>query len=466
MTISDLKTQSVGIIGFGHEGQAFAQYLTAHNVRPVIYDHTPLANWTASQTQLLTQLGLTAITGEEYLKQALQTAYVIVRSPGVKFSKEQKTTIEKRGIILSSQTKWFFEHCPAKIIGITGTKGKGTTASLLAEMLQQSYRSGAIYLTGNIGKTAPVTFLDKLTKQDLVVFELSSFQLQDLEQSPNMAICLMVTSDHLDYHADETEYHAAKQAIAKYQTQDDILIYNADYPATKQIASLGLAQKFAISKSALKQLGAQIKSDSEQILVRLPNSELEISTQARQLLGSHNLENIAAASLAAALLGVNRSDIQISIQSFTGLPHRLQVVGEFEGVTVINDSISTNPDTAIAAINAIQQPLILLLGGGNKGLNYQNLIEILKNDSHLKAVVLIGETGQLLQSLLKKAGFSGHVIPPSSEFSVAVEQAVKLAVAGDTILLSPAATSFDMFANYAERGDKFIELIKSAYGKK
>lgn len=458
MTLSDLQSKQIGILGFGMEGQAVLEYLTANNLSAKVFDSTQQSQWTEQQLKLIADTKTEVIAGKNYLQAAIEQVDTIFKSPGVLIDEHSLQDIQAKQITLTSQTAWFFEHCPAPIIGITGTKGKGTTSSLIYEILKLDTRSA--YLTGNIGKQAPLSFLDQLTTEDLVVYELSSFQLEFLKQSPHLGVCLMVTNDHFDYHKNQTEYWSAKNAIAEYQTVNDLLIYNADYDGSKQIGQLGQGQKFMISRNLTSTAGALIDVDNNAINLTFNETVVVINTAKRQILGAHNLENIAAASLATALLGVSKETIEEGIAQFSGLPHRLQLVGEYNGVKFVDDSIATNPDTTIAAVNAFTDPVILILGGANKGLDYSEMVQDLKDKEQLKKVVLVGSVGKILYGLFQDANFGKAYSLAHNSFEEAIADAKSSAASGDVVLLSPAATSFDMFHNYAERGDRFTQLIK------
>ncbi|MEK7161151.1 MAG: Mur ligase family protein, partial [Patescibacteria group bacterium] len=284
MEIKDLQNKLVAVLGFGLEGEATTKYLLDHGVSPTLFDQKPWDLWPKDAQEKIKLLGINFIFGPDCFKE-LATFDVAFRSPGVSlynlsmaipssnFAKASSDLRKGEGKLqITSQTKWFFEHCPAKIIGVTGTKGKGTTASLIYEMFSMSLRvhpkqshelkglprlsdafearndKGLVYLTGNIGKVQPLEFLDNLTADDWVVYELSSFQLQDLQQSPHIGVVLMTTSEHLDYHQDESEYVEAKSAIVKYQTTDDVAIINADYKNSGQIGQLGHGKKLFFSR--------------------------------------------------------------------------------------------------------------------------------------------------------------------------------------------------------------------------
>lgn len=454
MSLEELRNQTIGVLGYGQEGQAVAAYLVKHGLQPIVFEQTSFENWATDLQQQAKALNLQIFSGIDYLEQ-LSKCQVVFRSPGIKTQIFREYLAEDAAI--TSQAKFFFENSQAKIIGVTGTKGKGTTSALLFEMLNKQF-PGKVKLTGNIGKEQPFNFLDKLDVDSLVVYELSSFQLQDLQTSPQMGICLMVTEDHLDYHQSLEEYYAAKAAVCKYQNGDDITIYNADYSATVNIGKQGLGQKFIISKSDLGQPGVVISKD-ELTLRNQHGENLQLDISDRILLGDHNRENIAAASLAAWLLGVDLANIKNSISTFSGLPYRLQLTAVKDGISFVNDSISTTPDTALAAIRAFQQPVVSLLGGHDKNIPLDEFILELTKLPNLKAVVTLGTTGEKIKSELLNKGFDRPVYGNFTEFPEAILAAKQAASPGDIVLLSPGFASFGMFKNVYDRGEQFNQLI-------
>lgn len=463
MTIEQLRQLKIGILGFGHEGQAVLKYLFDNHVMATVYDRKPQTEWSTEQQSLLSNTQAKAVTGVKYLTQAIADSKVLFKSPGVLLSPQHKQAITEQQLHLTSQTAWFFEHCPAPVIGVTGTKGKGTTSSLITEMLKNSKQS--VYLTGNIGKQSPFSFLDQLTPNDTVVFELSSFQLENLSQSPHVGVCLMVTTDHLDYHSDQDDYWSAKAPIAKFQTPKDILIYNSDYEGSKSISQLGAGQKLQVTVKDIAEFGAKIDVDNQLISIRTTDNSWLLNTSERKLIGNHNLENIAAAALVATTLKLPEEAITQAVHDFPGLPHRLQFFGEWNGIKFYDDSIATNPDTVIAAVRAFSQPVVLILGGADKGLDYSELTSELNGNQNLKAVVTVGPVGKHLTKMLKQVNFDKTLLGPFKTFAEAVSSACETAATGDAVVLSPAGTSFDMFESYSERGNTFQELVRGGYDK-
>lgn len=455
MHLQDFQSGKIGVLGFGKEGQAVLAYLNKHGFLAAIFDEKPQEEWSDEAKALAVKSGAEIITGENYLD-SIHEYNLLFRSPGVWRRHPQILFAEASGTVITSQTKWFFEHTKATIIGVTGTKGKGTTSSLIYETLKAAGKTA--YLTGNIGKTQPLEFMDNATSGDFVVYELSSFQLQDLTQSPHIGICLMVTSDHLDHHNDIHEYHEAKSAITAFQDKQDIAIFNADYPASKVIGNEGKGKKLIVSAKTQPKNGAIILNNV--ITFIRGNEEIRIDCSDRKLRGAHNLENIAASGLACLELGIDKAIVGQTANDFAGLEHRLQYLGSFDGAGYYNDSISTVPETTIAAVRAFSEPIHLLLGGSDKGLSYDGLVEFLSQQSNIASITLLGETGKKIKSLLDHNSHAFEVTGPFTDFSEAVKEAKSKAKQGDVVLLSPASASFDMFQNYADRGNQFAELVK------
>lgn len=472
MSIKDLHNKRVAVLGFGQEGQAVSRYLSNHNINCVVFDEKPYENWDENIRILIeNQLGITTITGLGYLDK-LTTFDYIFRSPGFWRKHPVLLAAETAAAKITSQTKWFMEHTPAITIGVTGTKGKGTTCSLIYEIIKRAQVSrhssivnAQLYLTGNIGKVQPLDFLDTLHTDDVVVYELSSFQLQDLETSPDYSVCLMVTSDHLNHHQTLHEYHEAKSTIAKYQTKHQSIVYNSDYLAANLIGKQGNGIKYQVTKQALDPMMQGALIDEKQNCITIQGQMLTsmvIDCSQRKLRGNHNLENIAAASLVAAQLGIEANIIEPTVKEFPGLEHRLQFVGTVQSVSYYNDSISTVPDTTIAAIHSFIEPVILIVGGSNKGIPYEHMVNDIIAQSNIKAVAIMGETGIIIDQLLQNKRFSKPIIGhANSSFAEILTAITALAEPGDAVLLSPASASFDMFKNYADRGNQFVAYVNS-----
>ncbi|MBI2622349.1 UDP-N-acetylmuramoyl-L-alanine--D-glutamate ligase, partial [Candidatus Microgenomates bacterium] len=327
------KNKKIAVIGAGVEGLLSAKWLKEHGALITVLDQKD---------------------GKDYLKN-LDKYDLIVRSPGVKLSTIREAFRQGSKVEITSQTKLFFDFCPCPIIGVTGTKGKGTTASLIYEMLKKEGYNA--YLGGNIGQP-PLEFLDKLSTQAIVVLELSSFQLQDLTKSPHIAVFLMTTSEHLDYHEDINEYVSAKRNLLRFQTASDFAILNKDYPASREsdteikgkvfwVSREGIAEGCFVRGKKIIVRGAEVAhknflvphsqtarhANSENFVGSSRTKDIEIIGIKDILLpGAHNLENVRAAVMAAFLAGVSKQNIVSVLKTFKGLEHRLELVREVGGV--------------------------------------------------------------------------------------------------------------------------------------
>lgn len=346
-----------------------------------------------------------------------------------------------------SATNEFFAKCPAKIIGVTGTKGKGTTCTLIAEILKAAGKK--VHLVGNIGVPA-LRELDDIKEEDIVVFELSSFQLWDLEKSPETAVVLMIEPDHMDVHASMEEYVDAKANITIHQTSEDVLVYHPSNKYTGEIASSSKARKVKYMSDE----GADVKNG--QVII---DGKIICKTEEVGLLGEHNLQNICAAVTAAWRYTQDADAIKKAVIQFKGLPHRLEFVRELNGVTYINDSFSSAPGATVAAIKAFKKPVILIAGGYNKGVDYSVLATLASELQNLKKVLLIGDVKNSVAHLFSESGFDSFEVLDSTTFVDIVKRAQSLAVDGDVVLLSPGTSSFDMFKNFYERGEQFKTIV-------
>jgi UDP-N-acetylmuramoylalanine--D-glutamate ligase len=424
-------TMQVAIIGGGIEGQAAARYWIKKSAEVTLHDRDESVEVPA---------GVKAVLGVGYLR-GLNKYDLIVRSPGVKPS-ELKTTAP-----ISSSTREFFKRCPARIIGVTGTKGKGTTSTLIAKLLEESGKR--VWLGGNIGRS-PLDFLDKIKASDLVVLELSSFQLMDLDVSPHIAVCLMVVAEHMDWHGNLREYIAAKGNLFWHQKVGDIAIYHPHNDFSTQIALLSPGTKIPY----LEEPGAQVKDGQIQI-----GEQVICPIDKVGLLGAHNLENICAAVTAANQIVVdNPRAFARAIRDFKGLEHRLEFVETHNNIRYYDDSFSTTPETAIAAIKSFSEPKILILGGADKKSKYSELGKVVAS-GNVRGVILIGAMAQRLELALTEAGYTS-IKTGATSMEEAVALATKSARSGDVILLSPACTSYDMFKNYKDRGEQFKSVVQ------
>jgi len=448
-----VKNKNVAVLGFGIEGKDITKYLLNKRAKVSIYDKKKERELDFSGFD---KKRLNLNCGNDYMSLGLSGFDIIFRSPGVYRYAKEIVEAEKKGTEISSALKLFLETCPAKVIGVTGTKGKGTASTLIYQILKKSGKD--VYLAGNIGKPY-LELLQRLKANSLVVMEVSSFQLIDVNKSPEIAVILNITQDHLDWHKNVKEYVDAKKNIAKYQNTNDSIIINADYKTPKDFEKLTKSNVYYFSKQK-KVKGSYITQGK---IVLNINKEITIGkTSALKLRGEHNWENVTAAVCASYVAGADIDSIKKIVFSFRGLEHRLEEVSGVGGVKFYNDSFSTNSDTTIAAIRSFQEPLTLILGGSDKGLEYDELANMIIKRGNVKAVILIGEILGVFEKALKKANYSGKLlILKKAKIDEIVKTAYKNTVKGGIVLLSPATASFDMFENYKDRGKQFKKAVMS-----
>jgi len=473
MSNLDLKDKKVAILGLGIEGIALLKYLNGRVSNITILDRLSaseiiqnLEEEKAGAESLIEKYKI--VSGEKYLDD-LSDFDVIFRSPGISINHPKLQKAKGNGAVISSQIKLFFDLCPAMIIGVTGTKGKGTTSSLIYEILKSQYTEYSIqntekpqvYLAGNIGYPA-ITLLPKLKSYDFVILELSSFQLMDLEKSPHIAVVTNLTVDHLDYHKDVDEYQNAKTSILKFQNKNDFAVLNSDSTFNKYFIDHE-------AKSTIKYFSHTEDKDaavkSGKVILDPKNKSITICDEDHiKLFGRHNLENIAAASIVSEILRIDSNVTKEVVSEFKGLPHRLELVSEIDGIKFINDSFATNPEPTIAALNSFLENKILILGGSSKGANFDELSENIAR-SKVSGVVTIGVEGEKIKSSLDKSGYDGIIIQGGDSIDEIITNARKLAKSGDVVVFSPACASFDMFKNYKDRGEKFKTAVLNLISK-
>lgn len=439
--------KKIAILGFGLEGKALLKFLQQSSQYPiairhglgrdaeiVIFDHNP---------KLTVPHGVRAILGKDAL-QWLHGFKLLFRSPGIPYLTPEIQHVLEEGAICSSATKLFFELAPCPIVGVTGTKGKGTTATLIYNMLKAAGRDA--YLVGNIG-TPALKALPKLKKNSIAIFELSSFQLQDLETSPNVAVVLDIFPDHMDSHRSFEEYLDAKMHIARYQTARDQVFYTRDNACSAKAAHEGYGKKIPVSVDNFS---------------LFTPADLKIP-------GPHNFKNAVMAATVARALGVNDNIVAATAKKFRGLPHRLELVREIKRKSAIirfyNDSAGTNPQTAAAAARSFAEPVILIAGGKDKNLDYAPLAQAVAESPNIKQVVLIGENKNKIRAELEKIKNASPKIIERTTLRDAIRSAYHFVISykqkakSYAVVFSPAAASFDMFKNYADRGNAFKKIV-------
>lgn len=450
--ITNYKGKKVAILGFGIEGESACHFLLSQGAYITVFDKKKEAAFEAKTLQAFTTKGVEFVFSDTW---DIKDYDVIVRSPGIPLSNPDIIDAQAAKKEVTSNTKIFFERCQGKIIGVTGTKGKGTTSTLIYEMLKKSGKK--VFLGGNIGNS-PLTFLHEVTADSFVVLELSSFQLLDLTMSPHIAVLLMIVPEHMDYHASIEEYVNAKRNLIAFQTPDDYAVLNKDYLPSRESDIYTDATVFQITREGdIEENGCFIAD--EKIYFK-EHGELEevVSVSDIYLPGRHNLDNVMASVCVASLLGVEKSDIRYVLKEFKGLPHRLELVGRIKGVSYYDDSFSTTPETAMAAIEAFDNPKILILGGSSKNSDFSSLGQLINTSVTIKAIIGIGVEWPQIKATLHNPPF--QIIEGCTNMEEIIQAATSIGELGDVVLLSPACASFDMFKNYKDRGDQFKEEVK------
>lgn len=345
----------------------------------------------------------------------------------------------------------FFEKSPTKnIVGVTGSKGKGTTSTMIAKMLEAAGKK--VFLGGNIG--VPVLdILPQLSAEDWVVLELANFQLYKFPYSPHIGVCLMITTEHQDWHSDMDEYIRAKSNLFSHQTKDDVAIYKVGDVHAETIVGDSKGTKIPYGMHP----GAYVREDG-MIVVGETETEI-IKTGELKLIGKHNWENVCAAVTAVWQVAQDSEALKKVLSVFSGLEHRLEFVREFDFVSFYDDSFATTPETVIVALHAFPQPEVLILGGWDKGLDYTELINQITRKDRVRHVITIGKIGPKLAEQLRAKGFN-NITEGLEKMPDIVAEARRVAKAGDVVLLSTGSSSFGLFKDYKQRGDLFKQAVR------
>ncbi len=428
---------NVAIVGYGVEGRSALPYWLEKGADVTVCDQN---------AQLEVPDGVKTQLGSDYLNN-LDRFDVVVRTVGM----HPDVILEKNPGIkdrITTNLDEFLRVCPTKnIIGVTGTKGKGTTCTLILKMLEASGKHA--FLGGNYGIPA-FSFLPQLNEDSWVVLELSSYMLYDIKHSPRIAVCLMVQPEHLDWHGDEEDYIKAKSNLFAHQAEQDIAIYYAENVTSHKIASASPGRKITYyAEPGAYVQGGKIMID-ETVLCR---------TDELKLLGQHNWQNACAA--VTAFWQVTRAPdvIRGVLTTFTGLPHRLELVRELDGVRFYNDSFGSDPYATMAALDAIPGHKVTIVGGYERMIPLEEFAQHVKNSKDLRSLLLIGQSAARVAESLQKVGFSNFRVTTAKTMPEVVNEARELAQKGDAVVLSPGFASFDMFKNFEDRGLQFKQAV-------
>lgn len=440
--------KSVAVIGIGISNRPLIEYLAKKNIDVTACDKRKKEELGNTYDELKS-LGVKLNLGEDYLKNL--DSDIIFKTPGMRYDVPELIEARNKGLIVTSEMEVFFDICPSRIIAVTGSDGKTTTTTLIYKMLTEAgYKT---WLGGNIGMPLLVK-ANEMQKDDIVVLELSSFQLHTMKKSPHIAVITNISPNHLDMHKSYEEYINAKKNIMLYQNKNDILITNLSSEPTKIIGeeAKGENRSFSSKQDALIHLkDGSIYYGKEEIL---SVSDIKIP-------GNHNVENYMAA-IGAVYGLVKPETIRKIAREFGGVEHRLEFVRNRNGVNYYNSSIDSSPNRTINALSVFKDKIILIAGGKDKGIPYDDIGAPL--EEHVKLLILIGATSDkiyeaLIKNAEKKKIKSEVKVFRAESYEEAVKYAADNAECGDTVLLSPASTSFDRFKNFEERGNLFKKLV-------
>ena len=460
-----MKTNYVGkkviVIGAARQGLAISRFLSNRGAQVILTDNRPAAALAFANASLADLPVEFAFGGHP--DSLLEGADLVCVSGGVPLTIPFLTAARNQGVQLSNDSQIFLEECPAPVIGITGSAGKSTTTALVGLMAQKHFEvknsKHRAWVGGNIGNPL-IEDLDKMDEDDLAVMELSSFQLELMSTSPQVAAVLNITPNHLDRHGSMQAYIEAKSRILRFQHQGDVAILNRDDQGSWDLLDQARTDviSFGMKAPGRRENGTFIENN--QIMLQIGKDKLKmLPIDWINLRGEHNLYNVLAACAIAAGATISLPGIQLAVETFDGIPHRLELVRDLNGVRWYDDSIATAPERTIAAINSFDEPIVLLLGGRDKNLPWDKLAQLIRR--RVSRVVIFGEAGDLIAEAIgpKKPGQAMRSVVRCATLQEAIKTAHNQAEAGDVVLLSPGGTSYDAFKDFEERGQAFREWV-------
>ncbi|MDE3112476.1 MAG: UDP-N-acetylmuramoyl-L-alanine--D-glutamate ligase [Chloroflexota bacterium] len=460
----DLRGRRVTIVGMGKARTAagLGKWLLDQGAKVTMSDRKPREQL-AEGVSRLREVGIAdrvdLVLGPSSDDAALADPDFVFVMPGIRPRSATILRARERDIPILTEIGLFFRLCPAPIVGITGTKGKSTTTTMIGRILGKGPRRALV--RGNIGSSV-IDELPGLTKDDLVVLELSSFQLETLAQSPHVAVVTNVLEDHLDHHGTREAYVAAKTNIVRWQGSHDVAVLNLD-DTTAMSMHEGVGSRLrAFSLSLRPKHGAYLDARERLVLADGDRETVVCAAGELRVPGRHNVANALAAAIVGDVCGIPAEATRDVLTSFEGLPHRLEAVAEVDGVLYVNDSQGTTPYATIPALAAYGRPAVVILGGVSKDADFAELGRQVV--ARARGAVLIGqaadEIAAAIASAQRQARDGGPRVVRAADLPTAVERAREMARPGDVVLLSPACASFDMFSSYEERGDRFRQAVR------
>lgn len=455
---NEIKNKRIAVIGLGVSNIPLIDYFYAHGANVVAFDNRNKENIDFSVFQKLEDYNMLYYLGENSLEHLIGFDYIF-RSPSCRPDIPEIVKEVENGAILTSEIEKVLELSPSTVIGVTGSDGKTTTTTLIYKILEANgYKC---FLGGNIG-TPLFTRISEMKPEDMVVLELSSFQLMNMKISPKVAVVTNISPNHLNVHKDYQEYIDSKMNIFLHQDENGILVINADNEITKEFYKKAKGKVRYFSSNQILENG--IIFDKSEKIIKLCEDGVRkhlIKQKNMKLRGNHNCENACAAI--SATLDYAKEDItRKTIEEFPGVEHRLEYIRTIDGVEWFNDSIGSSPSRTIAGLNSFEEKIVLIAGGYDKHLDYTPIAKpILQNVSKL---ILIGQTADKIEKAVKdEASLEGKSLPiyRCNKFEEIVTIAKEVATEGEIVLFSPASASFDLFKNFEERGNYFKELVNN-----
>lgn len=468
--MTDWNGKRILILGAARQGIALARWLVRHGSRVTLTDSRGLDEL-ASARAALADVDVKWSLGGHPLE-LLDDQDLLCPSGGVPLTLPIIQEAIKRGIPLSNDTQIFMEAAPCRMVGITGSAGKTTTTTLVGEMAKKGRGPGtadhppsvnghqpSVYIGGNIGDPL-INYVDDMQADDLAILEISSFQLDQMTISPNIAVVLNITPNHLDRHGTMEAYTNVKARILDFQTDQDVAILSRDDQGAWSLRDKAKGRLYTFSLHELDEgLNGAYLHDGL-LNLRAGNAYLPLMPRERiRLRGDHNVSNVLAAFTIGHAAGFKLDDMLEAVEEFHGVPHRLELVRELRGVRWYNDSIATAPERSMAAIHAFDEPIVLMLGGRDKDLPWNDIAKLIHQ--RVDHLVLFGEAAELIENAVTGSRSTRAVdIQRAKNLKEAVARAAEVAAAGDIVLLSPGGTSFDEFKDFAERGEAFRKWVQ------
>jgi UDP-N-acetylmuramoylalanine--D-glutamate ligase len=475
--MADWKGKKVIVVGAARQGIALGRYLALHGAQVVMNDKKPAAQLESARKSMAELDGRIPVQIEWQVNghpiSVLDGADLVCVSGGVPLEIPLIQEAKQRGIPLSNDSQIFLEECPCQTVGITGSAGKTTTTSLVGKIAETAFRAQMegipayrkVWVGGNIGSPL-ISVVEQMATHDLAVMELSSFQLELMTRSVNIACVLNITPNHLDRYTSMAEYVAAKKRLLDFQTEQDSCVLGQDDPIGWSLLDAVPGKRYSFGKNKPPQGMQGAFIEGEWVCIGDRNAWKPVVKQtAIQLRGWHNVENVMAACAISLAIGLPVEAMREAITAFTGVPHRLEWVVSWKGADWYNDSIATAPERVIAAIHSfdsradVHRPIVLLAGGRDKNLHWDDLAKLIH--SRVVHLILFGEAAEKIAAAVGKVepDIRPYTITVCKGLQEAVSEAARVVKPGDIVLLSPGGTSFDEFRDFEERGEAFKRWV-------